>query len=83
MANLQIRIDDVLKNSASAVAEQLGFDLPTAVRMFLKQMVSDQALPFRPKIDPFYSEENQAYLKKAYTDYQKGEPLVYHDLIRE
>ncbi len=83
MANIQVRVDDLLKDSAAEVADQLGFDLPTAIRMFLRQMVSERALPFRPKVEPFYSPENQAYLMKAYKDYQDGCQLVEHDLIRE
>ena len=36
MAILQVRIDDELKNQASVVYGELGIDLSTAVRMFLK-----------------------------------------------
>ena len=31
----QIRIDEDLKNQATAIFEELGLDFPTAVRMFL------------------------------------------------
>ena len=33
----QIRIDEDLKNQATAIFEELGLDFPTAVRMFLKR----------------------------------------------
>ena len=46
MAILQVRIDDELKNQASVVYGELGIDLSTAVRMFLKKSVSVGGIPF-------------------------------------
>ena len=42
----QLRIDEDLKNQATAIFEQLGLDLPTAVRMFLKRTVIQNGIPF-------------------------------------
>lgn len=52
MANIQIRIDDTLKNEALAVVESLGLDLSSAIRMFLAQMVKENGFPFLPTNDP-------------------------------
>ena len=41
-------------------------DFQTVIRIFLKQMVTDNTLPFHPSSDPFNSPENQAHLKKIY-----------------
>ena len=43
---VQVRIDDELKNQATAVYEALGIDLSTAVRMFLKRSVMVNGVPF-------------------------------------
>ena len=51
MAVLQIRIDDELKKQASTLFDELGLDLSTAVRMFLKKAVLEKGLPFDAKID--------------------------------
>ena len=40
MAVLQIRIEEELKNQAGAIYNELGMDLSTAVRMFLKKSIS-------------------------------------------
>ena len=48
---LQVRIDDTLKNQASQVFENLGIDISTAVRMFLKKSVIEGGIPFDTKID--------------------------------
>ena len=43
---IQFRIDDDLKNDATALYEKLGIDLSTAMRMFLKRSVSINGIPF-------------------------------------
>ncbi|QNT78444.1 type II toxin-antitoxin system RelB/DinJ family antitoxin [Entomobacter blattae] len=75
MANLQIRIDDELKNKAQQIASAMGMDLTTAVRVFLKQLVHERAFPFRPDVDPFYSPENQKILKESIDQLGKGQVI--------
>ena len=51
-STLQIRIDDNLKEQAVALFDRLGLDLPTAVRIFLKKVVSENGVPFELKDTP-------------------------------
>lgn len=51
MALLQIRVDEELKNQANAIYKELGIDLSTAVRMFLKKSVIEGGIPFDTKVD--------------------------------
>ena len=48
---VQIRIDENLKNEATSIFEQLGLDLPTAIRMFLKKSVEESGIPFSLKVE--------------------------------
>ena len=48
---LQVRIDDDLKTQAALVYDQLGMDLSTAVRIFLKKSVAVNGIPFEVKND--------------------------------
>ncbi len=43
---MQVSVDDDLKIKAAAVYEELGIDLPTAIRMFLKRSVIVNGVPF-------------------------------------
>jgi len=43
---VQFRVDEQLKQASTAVYEQLGLDLPSALRMFLKRSVAVNGLPF-------------------------------------
>lgn len=51
MAVLQVRVDDDLKNQASVIFNELGIDLSTAIRMFLKRTVLEKGIPFGTKLD--------------------------------
>lgn len=48
---LQIRIDEDLKKQATKVYEELGMDLSTAIRIFLKRSVMTHGMPFNLIID--------------------------------
>lgn len=43
---LQVRVDETLRAQAAAIYEDLGIDLQTAVRIFLKRSVREKGLPF-------------------------------------
>ncbi len=63
---VQVRIDDELKNQATAVYDALGIDLSTAVRMFLKRSVMVNGVPFDmilPKSD-YKAEKAEKALQK-------------------
>lgn len=75
MANLQICIDDKLRDEAQQIANDLVMDLTTAVRVFLKQMVNDRGFPFRPDLDLFYSPKNQEALKVSIAQLNSGEVI--------
>ncbi len=83
MANLQVKIDDSLRDDAQFIANQIGLDVATAVRMFLVQMVRANGLPFQAVADPFYSVANQRYLERAAEDIKNGKNIVCHDIIEE
>lgn len=51
MAVLQVRVDDELKNQAVAVFDDLGLDISTAIRMFLKKSIQEKGLPFEATLD--------------------------------
>ncbi len=47
---IQVRVDEKLKKEATDVLEQIGLDMPNAIRMFLKRIVMEKGLPFEAKI---------------------------------
>jgi DNA-damage-inducible protein J len=47
---IHVRIDDATKERASLAVEAMGLSLSDAVRLFLRRVVADQALPFELKV---------------------------------
>ena len=45
MAEIDVTVDDALANDAMRVLDEIGMDMETAVRVFLKQIVADGKLP--------------------------------------
>lgn len=43
---IQVRVDDELRQEATEIFDDLGIDMSTAVRMFLKRTVKERGLPF-------------------------------------
>jgi len=49
MANtalIQVRIEEEVKRKADALFADLGFDTPTAIRIFLNQSIRREGMPF-------------------------------------
>lgn len=76
MATMQIRVDDTLRDKAALVAQGMGIDLSSAIRMFLAQMVKENGLPFRPSNDPFYSFGNQDALRRSIAQIEQGNTVT-------
>ncbi|MDR0917083.1 MAG: type II toxin-antitoxin system RelB/DinJ family antitoxin [Oscillospiraceae bacterium] len=47
MAQVNIRIDDKLKDEADALFKQLGLSFSSAVSVFISQAVRERAIPFK------------------------------------
>ena len=50
---VQVRTNNQLKERATKTLDRMGIDMPTAINMFLTQIVNDQKLPFQPSITPY------------------------------
>jgi DNA-damage-inducible protein J len=46
-ANINIRMDEDLKQKFDAMCKELGLNMTTAVTIFARQVVREQAIPFR------------------------------------
>ncbi len=46
---LHVRLDDDTKERATATLDAMGLSLSDAVRLFLRRVIADQAIPFEVK----------------------------------
>ena len=56
-ANINVRVDESLKQQAEHIFAELGFNLSTAMTVFLRQAVRVHGIPFDMRLEPDYSLE--------------------------
>lgn len=82
MAQVNIRIDDDLKEKADSLFDELGLNMTTAFTIFIKTAIRQQGIPFDLSLDPFYSERNMKILRESIRDADLGK-LTEHELIED
>ena len=65
MANalVQFREDELTKNKASMICDNLGIDLPTYLRMCITRLIKENGIPFSMKISK--NSEDDDFIKEA------------------
>lgn len=67
--NLNIRLDEDLKNSFSRVCDSMGMSMSTAFNIFAKAVVNEEAIPFKVKAsNPIVAEFDSVDDFKDYVD---------------
>ena len=80
--NINIRVDEDIKKQAEKLFADLGFNISTAVNIFLRQSLLTRGLPFEVKEDPFYSPANMKKLQHSIQQANEGK-LTAHNLIED
>jgi DNA-damage-inducible protein J len=82
MAQVNIRIDDDLKEQADLIFGELGLNMTTAFNIFVRQTVREGGIPFAvtTKPDPFYNATNMKILRQSIKEANEGK-LTTHELI--
>ncbi|MDR3280679.1 MAG: type II toxin-antitoxin system RelB/DinJ family antitoxin [Synergistaceae bacterium] len=79
--NVNIRIDEDIKQQAEILFSDLGLNMTSAVNIFVRQAIKQGKIPFEITThcgnDLFYSKENLAYLRAAIKDLEAGKGLVH------
>ena len=63
--NINFRMDADLKNNMEKVCRNLGLTLTAAFTLFATKVAKEKRIPFEVAVDPFYSDQNMARLKKS------------------
>jgi DNA-damage-inducible protein J len=83
MAQVNIRIDDEVKERADRLFNELGMNFSTAVTVFVKQSLLRGGLPFTitAEVDGFYGRANMERLAHSIEQMERGR--VVHKTIDE
>ena len=52
MTTLNVRIDKKIKTNAFKILSRVGFDMSSAIKVFLSQVIIEGGLPFTPTTNP-------------------------------
>lgn len=87
--SMNIRMEDDIKYKAQALFSEFGMDMDTAINIFLRQAVREQAIPFSIELvperqsiddDEFFSGANLKHLRHSLAQAHAGK-VYQHDLI--
>jgi DNA-damage-inducible protein J len=84
VAQVNIRIEDDLKEQAETIFSELGMNMTTAFNIFVRQTVREGGIPFAitTKPDPFYNAVNMKALRQSIKEANAGK-LAVHELIED
>ena len=75
MAQINIRIDDSLKENMEILCDELGMSMTTAFTVFARKMVRERRIPFDVSVDTFYSEANMLALSESLRQLDSGKTV--------
>lgn len=74
---ISVRMDDRLKKDFDNVCNELGLSMTTAITMLAKKMTREKRIPFEVSVDPFYSDENMARLRKSIAQMEQTGGIIH------
>ncbi|BDR53324.1 hypothetical protein KIM372_12310 [Bombiscardovia nodaiensis] len=74
MESYSIRVDKSVRAAASAVAHELGTDLPNLTRMFYRQIAQRRSVPLSLSVQPSVPQETLDAVQEAHTMSQRKDP---------
>jgi DNA-damage-inducible protein J len=72
MTTVQVRIDEQTKKSAKKVLDKIGMDMSSAVKVYFKQIVITQGLPFRLLTENGLTLQQEQEILKASEEAKNG-----------
>lgn len=76
MTTIQIRIDDKTKKSAQKVLDELGLDMSSAVKVYFKQIIVENGIPFRLVTENGLTPQEEKAILKASKEAKQGKNVT-------
>ena len=83
MPQISVRVDEQLKKEATELFNELGLDMTTAVKLFLKQSVLTRSIPFKLALDEYSKEEVEQAKKDIQNLVEEKSEVVKLDFRRK
>ena len=76
MSHIQIRVDEKTKKDAQDILEELGLDLSSAIKIYLKQIILFKGIPLKLITKNGLSVEQEKEIIKAANETKKGKNIT-------
>lgn len=78
MSQIQLRIDEKTKKSAKKVLDKIGIDMSSAIKVYLKQIIITNGIPF-----PLLTENGLSYAQEKEISQASAEAKAGKNISRE
>ena len=75
MSTIQVRIDPIIKKSTKKVLDEIGIDISSAVKIYFKQIIIHQGIPFQLLTDNGFTIQEEKEILKASQEAGLGEKI--------
>ena len=72
------RVDKEDKIKFEEFCKSVGLTVSSAINMFIKATIREGEIPFKIKVDPFYSEANQARLRESAKQFEETGGTIHN-----
>ena len=80
--NVTIRVDKDVKKQAEVLFNDLGLNLSSAINMFLRQAIAEQAILFKPAKKQEMKDASRSELMKAAEEAYNEHSNLYKELAK-
>lgn len=83
MSQIQLRIDEKTKKSAKKVLDKIGIDMTSAIKVYLKQIIITQGIPFPLLTENGLTPQQEKEILKASEEHKEGKNISKEMEIKE
>ena len=76
MSYIQLRVDDETKKSAKKVLDELGVDMSSAIKVYLRQIIINKGIPFKLVTENGFTPDEEQEILKASEEAKKGKNVT-------
>lgn len=76
MSYIQLRIDDKTKNAAKKILDELGIDMTSAIKVYLKQIAINKGIPFILATENGLTPNEELQILKASKEAKNGKNVT-------
>jgi len=76
MSTIQVRIDEKIKKQSQKILDDIGMDLSVAIKIYLKQIIIKEGLPFKVLTENGFTKEFENETLESYKKAKTKKDLI-------